>query len=451
MEQSPRLSLSYVAPSQAQKHVTVNETFRRLDALTQLTVRSRTETSEPGAPDEGDAYIIPSGASGDAWDSFNEHDITAFQDGAWMRIVPVEGLRAWVSDDDALVAFDGASWNVVSGAATGAATFGVNASADATNRLSVKSDAELLSHDDVTPGSGDARKIINKAAAGNTASVVFQNGFSGRAEFGLAGDDDFHLKVSADGSAWNDAALFDRASGAVQFPGGLVDAASGAAVKSFLPVAVIPATEGKSAYRLDIERAINPRSATVDAVASDIITLTTSDAALFFHNTYMEGHVFLRIWNMSKSPIQSAWVKSMSAGDALQVSDAAHIATWSNGDTIQIGDPTSVTPNQVIAVDISPMMMAVFGTVFRQAATMLKCTCLPSSTGDSGLDISPNGLTGSFLAANSFGGQISTVQFVVPNSELSPISNSNLLFFREVGHGGSTIGITLATINGFYV
>ncbi len=66
MEQSPRLSLSYVAPNQAQKHVTVNESFRRLDALAQAVVRSRTETSEPASPAEGDAYVIPSGASGAA-------------------------------------------------------------------------------------------------------------------------------------------------------------------------------------------------------------------------------------------------------------------------------------------------------------------------------------------------------------------------------------------------
>ncbi|MEO1425564.1 MAG: DUF2793 domain-containing protein, partial [Pseudomonadota bacterium] len=33
MEQSPKLALPYVLPQQAQKHVTVNEGLRRLDAL----------------------------------------------------------------------------------------------------------------------------------------------------------------------------------------------------------------------------------------------------------------------------------------------------------------------------------------------------------------------------------------------------------------------------------
>ncbi len=55
--------------------------------------------------------------------------------------------------------------------------------------------ATLLNHD----GAGHQLKI-NKAAAGDTASLLYQDAFSGRAELGLAGDDDFHFKVSPDGS-----------------------------------------------------------------------------------------------------------------------------------------------------------------------------------------------------------------------------------------------------------
>ena len=35
---------------------------------------------------------------------------------------------------------------------------------------------------------------------------------------GTTGDDDFHVKVSADGTAWNEAIVVDRATGAVSFP-----------------------------------------------------------------------------------------------------------------------------------------------------------------------------------------------------------------------------------------
>lgn len=229
MEQSPRLSLSYVAPSQAQKHVTVNETFRRLDALVQAVVRSRTETEEPADPEEGDAYVIPAGASGDAWDAFDAGDLAAFQDGAWARIAPFEGLRAWVADAGELVVYDGAAWGALSGGGgETAAKFGINTTADATNKLAVKSDAVLFHHDDVTPGSGDVRAIVNKASAGDTASVLFQTGASGRAEFGLAGDDDFHVKVSPDNfSTSHEAMIIDKNTGVIHsMPGVMIGAAS---------------------------------------------------------------------------------------------------------------------------------------------------------------------------------------------------------------------------------
>ena len=57
-----------------------------------------------------------------------------------------------------------------------------------------------------------------KAAAGETASLLFQDGYSGRAEIGLAGDDDLHCKVSADGSAWAEALTVERSTGEVSLP-----------------------------------------------------------------------------------------------------------------------------------------------------------------------------------------------------------------------------------------
>ena len=59
---------------------------------------------------------------------------------------------------------------------------------------------------------------INKAAAGDSATMVFQDNFQGRAEIGLAGDDDFHFKVSPDGAVFHEGIVIDHTSGAVSFP-----------------------------------------------------------------------------------------------------------------------------------------------------------------------------------------------------------------------------------------
>ncbi len=221
MDTSPALGLAYLAPQQAQKHVTVNEALRRLDALVQLTVLSADLAIEPATPAEGDAYILPAGASGAAWSAFAENAVSVFQDGAWTAIAPAAGWRAYVRDQQSLVVFDEAGWTPVSGALAGAATFGVNTTADTTNRLAVKSDAALFAHDDVTPGTGDIRVVIDKDAEGDTGSVLFQTGASGRAEIGLTGSDDLEFKVSADGSAWTNAMTIDKDAGYVGLNGAL--------------------------------------------------------------------------------------------------------------------------------------------------------------------------------------------------------------------------------------
>ena len=215
MELSPRLSFSYLAPAQAQKHVTVNETFRRLDQLVQLTVLSRTTTAEPGSPSDGDAYLIPASATGTNWSAYSENSVAAYQDGAWVEIDAVEGLRAYVVDEGALIVYNGSGWATVSGGSSEtSAIYGVNTTADAINRLAVKSDAILLSHDDVTPGAGDMQIKCNKASSSNTASFLFQDNYSGRAEYGLTGDDDFHIKVSPDNfSTSYEAVVIDKDTG----------------------------------------------------------------------------------------------------------------------------------------------------------------------------------------------------------------------------------------------
>jgi hypothetical protein len=216
MDTSPHLALPYLQAQQAQKHVTVNESLRRLDALVQLSVLSRAVASEPAEPSDGDRYILPDSATGDNWSAAAPGTVMAWQDGAWEAFAPQEGWRAFVADEGSFAVWQAGEWTLQ---AEQSSRFGINTAADDTNRLSVKSDAELLSHDDVTPGTGSARKVINRAASDKAASVVFQTGFSGQAEFGLVGDDHFRLKVSDDGATFLDVFAIDTATGWAGFGG----------------------------------------------------------------------------------------------------------------------------------------------------------------------------------------------------------------------------------------
>jgi hypothetical protein len=93
---------------------------------------------------------------------------------------------------------------------------GINATADTTNRLSVSSPVTLLNHD-----GSDYQLKMNKASETDTVSLLYQTGFSGCAELGLAGSDDLSIKVSADGSTWTEAMRTDLDTGLVSMPKGL--------------------------------------------------------------------------------------------------------------------------------------------------------------------------------------------------------------------------------------
>lgn len=349
MADTPNLVLPYLAANQSQKHVTVNEALRRLDALVQVTVQSAALATPPGSPAEGQRWIIPAAPTG-AW-AGHAGQIAAWQDGAWAFHAPLDGWTAvdvstdslllynagtgiWVSlitgvfsdaaftlqDDidptkqarfqiagfttgatrvftlpDATTSLaglavaqtfsakqtlsnanndlgtstgsgttnlasgatlngstktvnigttgvSGSTTNVTIGSAVAGAlggltinsptvTFGSSvsaiamaaanvsalylglggATADATNRLSINAPASLFNH----AGAGHQVKV-NKAAATDTGSFLFQTGFSGRAEFGLTGSDDFQIKVSGDGATWFNALQLERTSGRVR-------------------------------------------------------------------------------------------------------------------------------------------------------------------------------------------------------------------------------------------
>lgn len=210
MDTTPRLKLPYIAPQQAQKQVTYNEAMRALDLLVQPVVKSRALATPPGGPAEGDAYLVATSPTG-AW-SGKAGKIACWVDGAWMFHTPLDGWLLYVEAGNEFIQRQAGSWVAVG---TSFPQVGINATADATTRLALAAAQSLFSHD----GAGH-RLAVNKAAAGNTASQIFETGFSGRAELGLVADDNFHLRVSPDGSAWSEALTVDRTTAAISLGAG---------------------------------------------------------------------------------------------------------------------------------------------------------------------------------------------------------------------------------------
>ncbi len=110
MAETTHLTLPFLEAAQAHKHVTVNESLLRLDALVQLAARSRSTAAQPASPDEGDVYILPSGKSGAAWSAMANGALAYWRDGVWEEIAPKTGWRAFVEDSAEHVVYAAGAW-----------------------------------------------------------------------------------------------------------------------------------------------------------------------------------------------------------------------------------------------------------------------------------------------------------------------------------------------------
>jgi hypothetical protein len=222
MTETANLGLPFIDGSQAQKHVTHNEALRILDDAIQIAVLDSALTTPPSSPADGERHIVASDATG-AWTGQGDA-VATWETNAWRFLAPKAGWCVWSVADDVLLVFDGSAWTqVTAGVSTldNVPSVGINTEVAESNLLTVRSNDALINAIETSDGgTGDVRLQLSKSAEGNTSSVVFSDAFSGRAEFGLTGDDDFHLKVSADGTSWRDALKFDRTSGRVSFPSG---------------------------------------------------------------------------------------------------------------------------------------------------------------------------------------------------------------------------------------
>jgi len=103
----PGLELEGFAPYQENNwNDWMDQNLLKLSVLVQLSVQSRT-TPLPGAPSEGDKYIVPTADT-------NGDSIAVFDDGEWVYFPPKAGTLAWIEDVEAWRYWDGTAWLLLS-------------------------------------------------------------------------------------------------------------------------------------------------------------------------------------------------------------------------------------------------------------------------------------------------------------------------------------------------
>lgn len=206
VDNSPNLSLPYLLASQSQKHVTINEALNIIDGVLMLCVKSRNLASPPSSPNDADRYIIGANAS-QAWAS-KSGQIAVYQNLGWAFMNPKPGFIAFCEDEEIFLSYNNQAWSPIStniGDIQNAQFFGLGTTADANNPLAAKLNKALFSAKYASEnGNGDIQLTLNKESQSKKAAILFQTNWSGRAEFGLNGNDSFGLKTSSDGANWNE-------------------------------------------------------------------------------------------------------------------------------------------------------------------------------------------------------------------------------------------------------
>jgi len=448
-EATPNLVLPAIAAAQAQKHVTHNEALRALDALVHLSVQDRDLASPPDEPEDGARWLVAADAEGE-WTG-HDQEIAAWQNVGWLFYAPRAGWLCHVADENVLLVHDGADWREAGASIkvlNELVRLGVGTEADGDNPFAAKLNKVLWTAlYDGEGGDGSLRYTLNKEAPGHVLSLLMQSDWSGRAEVGLIGSDDLSVKVSADGEVWKEALVVDRTSGLVGLTQGIVHPPTGLQVPLYIP------SPAREIWRLGASRGSSPRAYTIDGASGTTLSLTSADADKIF-SAYMRNNAAVRVWNLSKAPVESAWVDWDLSSTELRVTDASHIAGWINGETLQLGDPNPTEANvlRMIALDISSYLANELGAVFPQKGIFVGLA-VTSSDGSVDLALSPNGATGSAFGGRSLSdGGFNTMTMPLPTSVPSPISSSNLVFVREsVIAPASDMTLTMVRMLGLYI
>ena len=174
MPDTTRLGLPLLAPSQSQKHVTVNEALARLDALVHLSLASVDATVPPVSPVEGDVHSVGDGATGD-W-AGEDGKLAVFLNGGWAFLQPAVGWQGWSAEAGGRVAYDGVDWQA------GAGSFSANGAGFLHRTIEVDHPVQAGATSTVT-GFLPSGSIVY----GITARVVSAIGGAASIEMGVSG------------------------------------------------------------------------------------------------------------------------------------------------------------------------------------------------------------------------------------------------------------------------
>jgi hypothetical protein len=107
-DMTPRFALPFILPGQAQKELFHNEALARIDLVLHPAVEGAPASTSPADPEEGECWIVGTGASGD-W-SGRDGMLAMWSEAGWRFVAPRPGTTAWNKGAHLPLLFDGSAW-----------------------------------------------------------------------------------------------------------------------------------------------------------------------------------------------------------------------------------------------------------------------------------------------------------------------------------------------------
>jgi hypothetical protein len=108
MSGTARFDFPLLSAGQAQKEMTVNESFQALDLLVAAAVEQEALADPPASPTIGSCYIVGSSPTGD-W-AGKTQSVAGYTSGGWRFVAPLEGLSAYVKSIGQFVTYRAGVW-----------------------------------------------------------------------------------------------------------------------------------------------------------------------------------------------------------------------------------------------------------------------------------------------------------------------------------------------------
>jgi len=108
-QSSANLTLPFIQPAQAQKHVTHNEAIELLDIIVQLCLQACDADTPPAAPTEGQSWHIGAAPNGE-WTG-NAGMIASWAGGGWLYFAPQQGWRAYDASSGVMRVYSSGNWS----------------------------------------------------------------------------------------------------------------------------------------------------------------------------------------------------------------------------------------------------------------------------------------------------------------------------------------------------